>query len=158
MVLLLLISCTEMHYSNFCPTLNNGSIHQHRAPHELACSVQMYHSWWPAASSWLLRRFVRSALTWSTRTTGSCVTCWLTWRSGGRWSSSTCWPVTPGRSFLTRTSTWVFLLRRSQNAWGIPTVLDFKMIWGAHFVNSLFLLFCYCLCSKLKPFYQYFLL
>lgn len=91
----------------------------------------MGHSWWPAASSWRSRRFVRSALTWSTRTTGSCVTCWLTWRSGGRWSSSTCWPVTPGHSFLTRTSMWVSSLHCSENSSVIPTHLHTMWIWGA---------------------------
>lgn len=44
-------------------------------------------SWWRAASSWLSRKCVLSASTWSTRTTGSCATCSSTWRSGGRWSS-----------------------------------------------------------------------
>lgn len=91
----------------------------------------MGHSWWPAASSWRSRRFVRSALTWSTRTTGSCVTCWLMWRSGGRWSSSTCWPVTPGHSFLTRTSMWVSSLHCSEDSLVIPTHLHTMWIWGA---------------------------
>lgn len=132
-------------------------------------SLKMGHSWWPAASSWRSRRFVRSALTWSTRTTGSCVTCWLTWRSGGRWSSSTCWPVTPGHSFLTRTSMWVSSLHYSENSLVIPTHLHTMWIWGelpaqlkylrCTFCELIiFLLFCYCLCSKLKPSYQYFLL